>query len=119
LSGTLRSTLDVFDEYEDAEVVGVRPVDDCVVLKNSSSLRHFAVSTLSQVRRKQTQLLRLMPIFSVTSILPYLRVGITSLPGQSDSRFFLENFTDAFIQGEAAALHGSGHFEEIQGLVYG
>jgi ABC-type multidrug transport system fused ATPase/permease subunit len=38
LSGTLRSTLDVFDEYEDAEIVSVCPLD---VIRTSVDILKF------------------------------------------------------------------------------
>ena len=86
LSGTLRSTVDVFDEYEDADIVG-----DCLWLaivrySNFPSSRRSDVSTLFQVRRKKIQSLRSTLTFSVTSIPRYLRVVITSPLGKWVSR---------------------------------
>ena len=82
LSGTLRSTLDVFEEYQDADIVGGRPYLKIVQYSKFPSSRRSAAFTSFQVLGKKIQSLRSTSTFSVISILPYLRAAITSLPGK-------------------------------------
>ena len=87
LSGSLRSTLDVFEEYQDAEIVSYIP--RCLAVAYDiayclyTSMKHFGVSISSHP--KTTLLKRLtwsMPMFSGTWTRVYQKEAITFLQGQ-------------------------------------
>jgi hypothetical protein len=89
LSGSLRSTLGVFEEYQDAEIVSYMP--RCLMLPSMMmiltvyiSMKHFVVSISSHpVTPLLKRLTWSMPIFSVTWTRLYQKEAITFPQGQS------------------------------------
>ena len=81
LSGNLRSTLDVFEEYQDAEIVSYMPrflVLPMIVLTVSISMKHFVVSISSHPKIPLLKPLTWsMPMFSGIWTRLYLKEAIT------------------------------------------
>jgi energy-coupling factor transporter ATP-binding protein EcfA2 len=86
LSGSLRSTLDVFEEYQDAEIVSYMPI--CLVLPVMiitvyTSMKHFVVFISSHpMTHLPKHLKRSMPMFSGTWTHLYQKEATTFLQGQ-------------------------------------
>lgn len=115
LSGSLRSTLDVFEEYNDVEIVSYMP--RCLVLPMMTltfyiSMKHFVVSNSSHPKTPLLKRLTWsMPMFSGTWTLLYQKEAITFPQGQyfanQDLDFLL--MAPRALQWKTATMYGSSY----------